>query len=143
MQPFCRILDKGQNLFEYTERLGRVATLMERGEAVSNEQVEVELGIDISAPLSVPTAIYSFLRAATPVTNVEAQNAFARTIHYAISLGGDTDTIASMAGSIAGAYYGIDEIPEGLQRHCEALADALHQADQLHNLATHKNPPAS
>lgn len=29
----------------------------------------------------------------------------------AINLGGDTDTIAAIAGGIAGIYYGLDDIP--------------------------------
>lgn len=30
--------------------------------------------------------------------------------------GGDTDTIATMAGAIAGAYYGMEQVPESWQR---------------------------
>ncbi|KAK3885731.1 hypothetical protein Pcinc_010069 [Petrolisthes cinctipes] len=137
------ILEKGQIEFEYTGRLSRLASLMERGDQVSIDAVEEELGNDISAHRSVPTAIYSFLRASNSIPNIEAETAFMRTIHYAISLGGDTDTIASMAGSIAGAFYGIAEIPESLQRHCEGLAEAIQQADQLHSLATNTHPPPS
>ncbi|MDE6019373.1 MAG: ADP-ribosylglycohydrolase family protein, partial [Ruminococcus sp.] len=33
------------------------------------------------------------------------------TILKAINLGGDTDTIAAIAGGIAGIYYGINDIP--------------------------------
>ncbi|KAK3890814.1 hypothetical protein Pcinc_005259 [Petrolisthes cinctipes] len=137
------ILEKGQIEFEYTGRLSRLVSLMERGDQVSIDAVEEELGNDISAHRSVPTAIYSFLKASNTIPNIEAETAFMRTIHYAISLGGDTDTIASMAGSIAGAFYGIAEIPESLQRHCEGLAEAIQQADQLHSLATNTHPPPS
>ncbi|KAK3885736.1 hypothetical protein Pcinc_010074 [Petrolisthes cinctipes] len=137
-----RILEKGQIEFEYTDRLSHLASLMERGDHVSTDEVE-KLWNDISAHRSVPTAIYSFLRASNSIPNIEAETAFMRTIHYAISLGGDTDTIASMAGSIAGAFYGIAEIPESLQRHCEGLAEAIQQADQLHSLATNTHPPPS
>lgn len=34
------------------------------------------------------------------------------TILKAINLGGDTDTIAAIVGSIAGIYYGLNDIPE-------------------------------
>ncbi|HNW23755.1 MAG TPA: ADP-ribosylglycohydrolase family protein, partial [Candidatus Dojkabacteria bacterium] len=36
-------------------------------------------------------------------------DSFEQTIRNAISLGGDTDTLACIAGSIAEAYYGLDE----------------------------------
>ena len=48
---------------------------------------------------SVPQAIECFLEA----------NSFEDTIRTAISLGGDSDTIAAIAGSMAEAYYGIPE----------------------------------
>ena len=56
---------------------------------------------------SVPEAIISFL---------EAEN-FEDTLRNAISLGGDTDTLACIAGSIAEAYYGV---PQELKAECEA-----------------------
>lgn len=48
---------------------------------------------------SVPQAIQCFLESSS----------FEDTIRLAVSLGGDSDTIAAIAGSIAGAYYGIPE----------------------------------
>lgn len=53
---------------------------------------------------------------------------------YAVNFGGDADTIASMTGSIAGAYYGIEEIPMYLQDCCEDNQNALKLADALHCL---------
>lgn len=50
-------------------------------------------------PLTVPAAIRAFLE----TTSVETA------IRRAISLGGDSDTIASIAAAIAEAYYGIPE----------------------------------
>lgn len=46
---------------------------------------------------SVPQAIFTFLES----------NSFEETIRNAISIGGDTDTIACIAGSLAESYYGI------------------------------------
>lgn len=46
---------------------------------------------------SVPQAIYCFL----------ISDSFEDTIRTAVSIGGDADTIAAMAGAIAEAYYGI------------------------------------
>lgn len=128
------IIDEGDEPFLYVKKLEKVLELLEHGNSVEGEQVEEELGVDVSAHRSVPTAIYSFLRASKPIPSIETDNEFQRTLQYAISLGGDTDTIASMAGSIAGAYYGIEKVPQTLQRHCEALSDAIQQADKLYQL---------
>lgn len=48
---------------------------------------------------SVPQAVFCFLKS----------NSFEDAIRKAISIGGDSDTIAAITGSIAEAYYGIDE----------------------------------
>ena len=54
---------------------------------------------DISCEGSVPQAIVAFLEATD----------FEDAIRNAISIGGDSDTIAAIAGSIAGAYYPIPQ----------------------------------
>jgi len=61
-------------------------------------------------------------------------NEFQRTVIYAVSLGGDTDTIASMAGAIAGAWYGIDGIPVEWSNACEATGIAKELADKLYEI---------
>ena len=62
----------------------------------------------------------------------QGRNAFERTIIYAISLGGDTDTIATMAGAIAGAYWGEEKIPKIWQQSCEGLAVTQKHATGLY-----------
>lgn len=62
-------------------------------------------GNGIEATDSVVTAVASF--GLTP-------NSFAETIGNAILLGGDTDTLAAMAGAISGAYLGVQGIPTHL-----------------------------
>ena len=52
-----------------------------------------------------------------------------------MSLGGDTDTIATMAGAIAGAYYGLDAIQPYLMEACEGVEDALQFGKDLYNLS--------
>ncbi len=52
---------------------------------------------DVSCQGSVPQAIVSFLES----------DSFEDAVRNAISIGGDSDTIAAMSGSIAQAYYGI------------------------------------
>ena len=54
---------------------------------------------DVTCQGSVPEAIISFL---------ESEN-FEDAIRNAVSLGGDSDTLAAMAGSIAEAFYGVPE----------------------------------
>ena len=50
--------------------------------------------------------------------------------------GGDADTIMSMTGAIAGAYFGESGIPDYMKRISEGVDNAMRQADQLHKLVT-------
>lgn len=58
------------------------------------------------------------------------------TIAYSLALGGDTDTIACMAGAIAGAHYGIETIPQSWQKSCEGVEEADALAKRLYSLYT-------
>jgi poly(ADP-ribose) glycohydrolase ARH3 len=60
------------------------------------------LGNRIEALHSVPTAIASF--ALSP-------ESFEATVSNVIFLGGDTDTLAAMAGALSGAYLGVGRLP--------------------------------
>lgn len=51
---------------------------------------------------SLEASLWSFL----------TENNYQKIILKAINLGGDTDTIAALAGGLAGIYYGLDAIPE-------------------------------
>lgn len=95
----------------------------------SDEEVVNVLGHSVNALYSVPTAIYCFLR--NTLTSESGGNSFKQTLEYTISLGGDTDTIASMACALSGAYYGDSWISEGLVNHCEASKEIVQLADQL------------
>ncbi|MEM0498518.1 MAG: ADP-ribosylglycohydrolase family protein, partial [Methanothrix sp.] len=59
------------------------------------------LGTSPSVHDAVPSAFYCFVRLEPEEALVEAVNA-----------GGDTDSVASMAGALAGARYGTSWIPE-------------------------------
>ena len=103
----------------YKRKLERVWELL----GVTNKRrVARELGNGVEACNSVPTAIYCFLR---------NQGSFEDSVLYAISLGGDTDTIGAMTGAISGAYHGDQAIPElwksRLERgdYIEELAEKL------------------
>lgn len=80
------------------------AKIEETSSCRSSEELAA-LGNRIEALHSVPTAIASF--ALTP-------DSFEETISNLIFLGGDTDTLAAMAGAISGAYLGIGRLPQRL-----------------------------
>lgn len=92
-------------------------------------------GNGIAALHSVPTAIFCVVhclqsRECLP----ENYGGLERTIAYSLALGGDTDTIACMAGAIAGAHYGIEAIPQPWIKYCEGSEDADMNAERLHTL---------
>lgn len=61
------------------------------------EEIRPKYRFDASCQGSVPQAIEAFLES----------ESFEDAIRIAVSLGGDSDTIAAMTGSLAGAYYGV------------------------------------
>ncbi len=67
---------------------------------------------DSRASYSVPPAIEAFLEA----------DSYESAIRKAISIGGDSDTIACMAGGIAQAYY--REIPEYIKQRATGILDS-------------------
>ncbi|XP_059615340.1 ADP-ribosylhydrolase ARH3-like [Phlebotomus argentipes] len=127
-------IDDG-NAEPYHNQLKEIISLLAKSEP-SDDVVLNGLGHSVAAPYSVPTAIYCFLRSLSEIETIAVENPFMRCLEYSISLGGDTDTIASMACTISGAYYGESIIPPSLLRHCEAaeqitaLADSLNKAVQ-------------
>ncbi len=77
------------------------------------EDIRPRYRFDATCPGSVPEAITAFLES----------NDFEDAIRKAISLGGDSDTIACIAGGIAEAFYGI---PDYIRiRTLEELDDTL------------------
>ncbi|XP_061171393.1 ADP-ribosylhydrolase ARH3-like [Saccostrea echinata] len=127
---------KSSSEFPYTDIVDEIKKCALQDPIPTSEEISERLGTDIAAYRSVPAAVYSFLRASTEINKLEGRNPFEKTIILAISLGGDTDTIATMAGAIAGAWYGIEAIPKSWQTSCEAVDDALTFATQLHKMNT-------
>ena len=84
----------------YTEKLHEMDSLWDELDRI---KVASNLGNGIEAFNSVPAAIFSFL--SQPAS-------FENAVVYAISLGGDTDTIGAMTGAISGAYLGLNAIPQ-------------------------------
>lgn len=66
------------------------------------EEIRKDYKFHVAASSSVPEAIIAFLESHDGISAVE----------NAISLGGDTDTQAMIAGCIADAFYGFETIPE-------------------------------
>lgn len=67
------------------------------------DEIRPTYRFDVSCQGTVPQAIVAFLES----------NDFEHAIRLAISLGGDSDTLAAITGSIAEAFY--KEIPEAIQ----------------------------
>jgi len=103
----------------YRQKLSSMERLMSQQD---RREVVSALGHGIEAFDSVPTAIYSFLTHA---------NSFAGAVVYAISLGGDTDTIGAMTGAIAGAYLGVEAIPQRWKERLENRAYVEELAEKL------------
>ncbi|XP_054167127.1 ADP-ribosylhydrolase ARH3-like [Oppia nitens] len=123
----------------YTDKLKKIKELFSdesKIKGLSSERVAYLFGNDVSALNSVPSAIYCALRAQKPIDDIESDNPFVRTLYFALSLGGDTDTIASMACSIAGALYGHQLIPNVLQKRCEDIDLIVKYADNLYSFVS-------
>jgi len=111
----------------YRHKLKQINTLLPR--APLGEVIK-ELGNGIAAHEAVPAALYSFLR---------NHGSFSKAVLYAISLGGDTDTIASMVGALSGAYLGESAIPLLWREEVEGAHRLLELADALMTLADETN----
>lgn len=85
--------------------------------SLSLDEIRPSYSFDSTSQGSVPQAIRAFLES----------DSFEEAIRNAVSLGGDSDTLAAMAGSLAEAAYGIpDEIKtEGLSYLDDELKDVL------------------
>jgi len=120
-KEFLARLDEFIHHEVYKQKLAKVEVLLNE---LDRARVVAELGNGIEAFNSVPTAIYSFL---------SHSRSFQEAILFAVSLGGDTDTIGAMTGAISGAYLGVGSVPgEWLVKlenrlHMEELAEKLYE----------------
>lgn len=81
-------------------------------------EIRPNYNFDVSCQGSVPEAIIAFLEG----------NSFEEVLRLAISLGGDSDTIACMACSIASCVY---PIPDVIMQKCNSiLTDDLREIDE-------------
>jgi poly(ADP-ribose) glycohydrolase ARH3 len=108
----------------YREKIEMIQSLVPTAD---RRAVIEQLGHGVAADEAVPTALYAFLR---------HPQAFVEAVTYAISLGGETDTIASMTGALAGASLGMEAIPRRWRERVEGAARVRALADTLLYLAT-------
>lgn len=104
-----RLAREGPEPVEYRQALESIARGLDAGHEPA--RLAETLGTGLEAKESVPMALYCFL---------SARDSFEQVIHQAVFLGGDTDTIASMAGSLSGAFLGEKALP---RRWCARMLD--------------------
>ncbi|MFO0959256.1 MAG: ADP-ribosylglycohydrolase family protein [Isosphaeraceae bacterium] len=75
------------------------------------DEIRPRYVFDVSCQGSVPQSIRAFLES----------DDFESAVRLAVSLGGDSDTLACMAGGIAQAFYG--GVPEEIRRQAYAILD--------------------
>jgi poly(ADP-ribose) glycohydrolase ARH3 len=115
------VLEGLVSLPPYREKLGAIRRLLARPDPPVEEVVSI-LGHGVLAVESAPTALYAFLRSG---------GSYKETVLYAISLGGDTDTIAAMAGALSGTLNGSGGLPEEYLRRLEDRERLRELADLL------------
>jgi poly(ADP-ribose) glycohydrolase ARH3 len=116
---WCRQLSAAVASPLYTVALNRVAAI-----TTGNTPAEVAscVGNGVEALEAVPAALAAFL--AHPGDPSHA-------IRFAIAIGGDTDTIAAMAGALAGAHCGASALPHAWLRRLEFAGQLTLTAGRL------------
>lgn len=98
----ARTLKDKDAVKRYVESLGYVLSPC--------DEVRPDYRFDVSCKGTVPVAVQSFLES----------SGFEDAIRTAVSMGGDSDTISAITGSIAEAYFGV---PEDLKRSSREYLD--------------------
>ncbi len=111
---------------EYVKALNKIEEMLFQGRRLQAREVARSLGNGVEAHFSVPSACYIAITYSPD---------FCDAIRAAISLGGDTDTIAGMAGAIVGAHVGEKGLPvewvEQLEDGPRGRSFAKNLADRL------------
>jgi ADP-ribosyl-[dinitrogen reductase] hydrolase len=125
LQAMRTSLSRFADLLWDTSRFSSALDAIERGlkRGASCREMSATLGTGIAAYEAVPMALYCFLR---------HPDSYSQVIHDAVFIGGDTDTIASMAGAISGAFLGRDAIPADW---CDAVREETHTVRAIEELA--------
>ncbi len=115
-----------QGPIEYVKALNKIEEMFGQGKTLQALEVVRSLGNGVAAHLSVPSACYIAITYSPD---------FCDAIRAAISLGGDTDTIAGMVGAIVGAHIGEKGLPiewiEQLEEGPRGRSFARNLADKL------------
>lgn len=109
---------------EFISRLSCAQSLLDKGGDVPAALIRKQLGNGIAAVNSCVTALYLALRFR------EAE--FLELQRFVASLGGDVDTIGSMAGALWGAANGAERLPQSALSKLEQRARILTIAGALH-----------
>lgn len=88
----------------------------------SIEEIRPEYKCDLSCQRTVPEAITCFLES----------NCFEDSIRKAVSLGGDSDTMACITGSISSSFYGIPQLikQETIKRLDPSLIEIIEEFER-------------
>lgn len=105
---------------EFSTRLQKAGDWLQAGGTAAPRTAAAELGNGMAAVESCVTAVYAAL--------AFRSRDFDDLLEFAISLRGDVDTLAAMAGAVWGAGRGLDALPE-------ARLEQLEQRDRLEALA--------
>ena len=118
------VLWRGQ--IEYMKALNKIEEIVAQEKKLQARQVVQVFGNGVEALFSVPSACYIAITYSPD---------FCDAVQAAISLGGDTDTIAGMVGAIVGAHVGEKGIPadwtEQLEDGARGRSFARGLADRL------------
>lgn len=98
---FAVDLRSSTSVLEFRHKLRAVEECLEK--PIAANAVRDRLGCNATALGSVPTALYCFLARA---------QSFEDALAFAVSLGGEADSIGAMTGAIAGAFHGASAIPQ-------------------------------
>ena len=96
----------GKNILEIRDYIDKNYYRMD----FSLESIRADYSFDVTCQGSVPQALAAFFESIS----------FEDAIRNAISLGGDSDTIAAITGSVAEAYYGV---PNHIRKHVLTFLD--------------------
>jgi poly(ADP-ribose) glycohydrolase ARH3 len=111
---------------EYIKALNKIEEMLGQRKKLGAREVVQSLGNGVEAHFSVPSACY---------VAIAHSPDFCDAVRAAISLGGDTDTIAGMVGAIVGAHAGEKGLPvewiEQLEDGPRGLSFARDLADRL------------
>lgn len=125
---FLDALDACHRQPQFRARLNRLRHVLDDSRPTRAAR---SLGTGIPALESVPMAVLAFLRSPDDPE---------QTLEFAAGVGGDTDSIAAMAGALAGARHGATGLPSDLLTRLEAGPRIVAVADALSRCVPQPRP---